>query len=189
MGNQYRLERSNFERLSHCSLALLASLNFRLDPSEKWLVWCFSVALSALLIAGCAAHRDMALLLFVGDDWGLQESWGVLLGDEILLRHGHWAIVASVCMRCHRSHRLRTTLSPKVVCLISSWLESTLIEAQVIVFFSTVGTLGFRDAAANFIWVTKLVESLVVGCLEIVVNHSALLLLPKSEIVAFQFSF
>ena len=92
-------------------------------------------------------------------------------------------------MRCHRSHRLRTILSPKVVCLISSWLESTLIEAQVIVFFSTVSTLGFRDAAANFIWVTKLVESLVVGRLEIVVNHSALLLLPKSEIVAFQFSF
>ena len=92
-------------------------------------------------------------------------------------------------MWCHRSHRLRTILPSKVVSLISSWLESTLIEAKVVVSFTCIGSLGFWDAATNFIRVSKLVESLVVGRLEVIVDHTTLLLLSKWEVVTFKFSF
>ena len=53
-------------------------------------------------------------------------------------------------------------------------------------FFAGVGTLGVWDAAADLIRVSKLVEGLVVGRLEVVVDHAALLLLSEREVVAFQ---
>ena len=53
-------------------------------------------------------------------------------------------------------------------------------------FLAGVGTLGVWDAAADLIRVTKLVEGLVVGRLEVVVDHATLLLLSEREVVAFQ---
>ena len=53
-------------------------------------------------------------------------------------------------------------------------------------FFAGVGTLGVWDAAADLIRVTKLVEGLVVGRLEVVIDHATLLLLSEREVMAFQ---
>lgn len=67
-----------------------------------------------------------------------------------------------------------------------SRLETTLVEAQVVMLLASIGTLGIRDAAADIVGISKLIKRLVVRSLEIIVYHTALLLLSKSEIMAFQ---
>ena len=47
------------------------SLNLRLNPAEEGLVAGFAIALGALGIRGSAAHRNVRLLLLIGNDGGL----------------------------------------------------------------------------------------------------------------------
>ena len=168
----------------------MASLNFGLDPSEERLVRSSAVTLRTLLIAWCATHCNMALLLLVCDDWGLEKGWWILWSIVDALRgDSHWPIVSTVGMRCGRSQKIRTVLSAaQVVRLILGWLKSTFIEAKVVVLLASVSTLGLGDSTSDFIWIPKLIKSLVVGRLEIIVYHTSLLLLPKWEVMAFQLS-
>ena len=119
----------------------------------------------------------------------MKESGGVLLllrWDGARLRHCHGAIVAAIHVGRHCPDSFRAILPSKVIRLVGRRLEPALVEAEVVVFFSGVGTLGIWDAAADFIRVAKLVEGLVVGRLEVVIDHTTLLLFSERKVMAFQ---
>ena len=53
-------------------------------------------------------------------------------------------------------------------------------------FFAGIGTLSFRNAAADVIWISEFVEGRIVRCLEVIVYEPSLFLLFKREVMAFQ---
>ena len=52
--------------------------------------------------------------------------------------------------------------------------------------FTSVGLGWFWDVASDIVWIALLIESLLVRCLKIVVNQTALFLFLKSEVMALE---
>ena len=55
-------------------------------------------------------------------------------------------------------------------------------------FFASVSLLCLWDATADGVRIAELVICLVMGCLEVIVDHSTLLLLSNGEVLALEFS-
>ena len=143
------------------------------------------------MVAGGASHGDMALLLLISDQGGLDQGVSVRIAVTCpagrlgqLLRSRKRLAVATIYVRFFQ---VRAVVPAKVVSLVHTGLETTLIKAQVVVCIASVRSLSIRDAATNLIWISKFVKSLVMGRLEVVVDHASLLLLSEGEIMTFQF--
>ena len=74
----------------------------------------------------------------------------------------------------------------ELVSLVHTGLKVAIVKSKAVVFFSRISTLCLRDPTANLIGVTKFVEGLIMGRLEVVVDHATLLLLSKTKVMAFQ---
>ena len=72
----------------------------------------------------------------------------------------------------------------KVKRLVHALVEGALIEAQVVVLFTSISSLLLGDAAAYLIWIAERAIRLIMGRLEVVVDQATLLLLTKRKVVA-----
>ena len=82
-------------------------------------------------------------------------------------------------------HAVSATASlRKVKRLVHALVEGALIEAQVVVLFTSISSLLLGDATAYLIWIAERAIRLIMGRLEVVVDQATLFLLTKSEIVA-----
>jgi len=74
----------------------------------------------------------------------------------------------------------------ELVRLVHALFVKRVVKAKAVVFFPCVSTLCLGNSATYVVWVTKFVESLIMGRLEVVVDHTTLLLLSKAEVTSFQ---
>ena len=98
-------------------------------------------------------------------------------------------VQTSVCAlerRCFYSWRVTLAFLLKIVGLVHAWFEATLIKAEIIVLFSSINFCRLWNATSYLVWISFRIECLIMWSLKVVINQSTLLLLPKTEIVAFQ---
>ena len=156
-------------------ISLSYSLDFGLDPSEKGLIACHTIALGAFLVRTGSSNRHIALFLLVCNQWGLHESIAGLTGAT-------WGHVETLGGGKSRGLGLQWVWGGvfgllEVVCLALFRLECAFIESKMVMFFTSVSFLLLWDPSPNIIGVANIVECLIVGPLEVVVHLTTLFLL------------